>query len=237
MRDSRIIREWLDAKGNKINISKSSSPTTTSTDFTDKFKKLYGHIDSVWGGVNVLRCGAHELMIYYGYGQEWYHLIIRYVPTENCFEINLTRQKPDTLIYAGEAYSWSDLLDILEQTETIKNRKMCEWVDSKGNKISLGTSASQVTKNNNSNKEVYIWDMYIDPKDKGTWCSAEKYYGEYDGTVFSTRQEAFQSGLDHLRELDDEGELRGDIDDYDIDAVAIQMSEVSDYALKFSGLK
>ena len=40
---------------------------------------------------------------------------------------------------------------------------------------------------NNSTEVVYIWDMYIDPKDKGTWCSAEEYNGEYDGSVFRTK--------------------------------------------------
>ena len=83
---------------------------------------------------------------------------------------------------------------------------------------------------------VYIWDMYLDPRDKGTWCSAEKSNNEYDGFVFKSAEEAFHYGKKHLYELDDEGELRGDPDDYDIDTVAIPKSEVSEYTLRFSGL-
>lgn len=238
MKDSRMLKEWLDSNGNQINLG---SPATKSipsnkpatTDFTEKFKKLYGHIDSVWGGLNIIRCAMHTLAIYYGYGQKWYHLIIRYIPTEGCFEVNLTERQPSgKLIYAGEADSWTELLDILMQTETIKNRKLCEWVDSNGNKSSTDKS----TIDGQSTEVVYIWDMYIDPRDKGTWCSAEEYNGEYDGSVFKTKEAAFNEGKIHLYELEDEGELRGDPSDYDINVITIPKNKVSDYTLKFSGL-
>jgi hypothetical protein len=373
MKDSRIFMEWLDANGNKINIVKSAGTATTNNakgDFTEKYKKLYTHIKNVWGGLNIMRCAMHELEIYYGdyynRNQPWHHLIIRYIPSEGCFEVNISERGTGVLIYAGEADSWTELLDILLQTETIKNRKLCEWVDAKGNKITYcnNTTNSQATKtcsyrekfiklldyhmkhlpptafdpeikviqddefvyeehhatgdidydydlivavavnthsddwdisvykngslvkvdfgngweallkslrNNlsipteatqeyqkrlewvdaNGNKSrtgmsstnsqqeevVYIWDMYIDPRDKGTWCSAEKYNGEYDGSVFKTKEAAFREGKIHLMELEDEGELRGLPEDYDIDVIAIPKNKVSDYTLEFSGIK
>lgn len=107
-----------------------------------------------------------------------------------------------------------------------KENTLSEWVDAKGNK--LGNQSAEV---------VYIWDMYIDPRDKGTWCSAEEYNGEYDGSVFKTKEAAFNEGKIHLYELEDEGELRGDPEDYDIDVVAIPKSKVSNYTLEFSGVK
>ena len=61
-------------------------------------------------------------------------------------------------------------------------------------------------------------------------------YGEYDGSVFKTKEAAFNEGKIHLYELEDEGQLRGDPEDYDIDTVAIPKSEVSEYTLRFSGL-
>lgn len=85
--------------------------------------------------------------------------------------------------------------------------------------------------------DVYIWDMYIDPKDKGTWCSATLYNGEYDGYVFETEDQAIQWGCDHLSELDHEGELDGYPDDYTVDAVAIPVSKVSQYTLETSNLE
>jgi hypothetical protein len=101
-----------------------------------------------------------------------------------------------------------------------------EWVDAKGNK--LGSQSAEV---------VYIWDMYIDTADKGTWCSAEEYNGEYDGSVFKTKEAAFNEGKLHLYELEDEGQLRGDPEDYDIDVIAIPKNKVSAYTLEFSGIK
>lgn len=477
MKDSRILKEWLDASGNQIKLSNTTANNAAlgKGNFNSKFTKLYSHIESVWGGLNVLKCTAQTLVLYYGYGQEWYELSIRYIPEEGCFEIHLMERISMKLIFAGEADSWTELLDILMQTETIKNRKLCEWVDSNGNKASLNNSTKTtvattndlfkdrfiklakhiedcqswslvnyiseweldleyeyndetysldidvnskdisvtVYKNNsgreilnttanhnewskiltslwnkgiikdtslcewvdkNGNKApantsaasaqiatttggtggtpdftekfkklivhiktkyvahtiicgehmleliivkpklrllimysparkgfdvlikdrstenvientfvyggwdtvldvllqnniitdkklcewvdksrnksaanksavsnvsddiVYIWDMYVDPKDKGTWCSAEKYNSEYDGYVYRSKESAYAGGFTHLLELEDEGRLRGDPYDYDVDAVAIPRSEVSDYTLKFSGL-
>ena len=372
MRDSRILLEWLDANGNKIKLNNTASTPLQKSgkaDFTEKFKKIYSHIKDVWGGLNIMSCAMHTLDIYYGYGQKWYNLIIRYIPTEGCFEINITERKSNKLIFAGEADCWAELLDILLQTETIKNRKLCEWVDAKGNKIALNSSATpsiqtanaaggykeRFTKlldyhmkhlpptatypeikllqddefiyeehhatgdvdndydltvavavnkynddwdisvykngtlvkvdfgngwkelllslrtslsipavatpeyiklcewldskgnkvqinnraiNSNSEEMVYIWDIYINPKDKGVWRSADRRngYGEYDGYVYETAKVAKQGGINHLRELKDELYLEGEPEDYTIDVVAIPKSEVSDYTLDFSGL-
>lgn len=101
-----------------------------------------------------------------------------------------------------------------------------EWVYAKGN-----NATNQVT------EVVYIWDMYMDPRDKGTWCSAEEYNGEYDGSVFKTKEAAYNEAKIHLYELEDEDQLRGDPEDYDIEVRAIPKSKVSDYTLEFSGLK
>lgn len=365
MKDSRILMEWLDANGNQIKFNNTATAAiakSTKTDFTEKYKKLYTHIKDVWGGLNIIRCAMYEFEIYYGdyYNRTkpWHHLIIRYIPTEGCFEVNLSERGTGVLIYAGEADCWIELLDILLQTGTIKDRKLCEWVDAKGNKITLKSTNTVNVANTAPNKPtsgffkdkftkldnhlnklygfcdtrwladaayktyynkgddeylleivtdygqypiellhertkpakdqitrktlhdysqlldvlydigvitdkslcewvdskgnksptstpstgseheemVYIWDMYIEPRDKGTWCSAELYNGEYDGSVYETAEKAEQAGLAHLWELEDEGELRGRADDYDIKAVAIPKSKVSDYTLKFSGL-
>lgn len=89
---------------------------------------------------------------------------------------------------------------------------------------------------NKNVKEVYIWDMYMDPKDKGTWTSAELYRGAWDGFVYETEQEALDGGWCHLSELEDEGELHGEPDDYTVDTVAIPLSEVPTRTLAFSNL-
>jgi hypothetical protein len=91
--------------------------------------------------------------------------------------------------------------------------------------------------------QVYIWDMYLDPADKGTWMSAELYNGEYDGVVFETEEEALNAAWYHLQELEDEGELSDwdddsvDPDDYTIEAIAIPLSKVSEDTLYSSNLE
>ena len=219
------LEEWIDANGNKSTfsnrLSKPSTIKSSTADFTENYKKLYKHIDTAWGGLNVMRCAMHVLEIYFGYGQTWYHLIIRYIEQENCFEVNLSERKNDKLLYADSIYGGYDkVLDRLKHLNVIKDKSLCEWVYK-----------------NTDSEVVYIWDMYIDPKDKGTWCSAEEYNGEYDGSVFKTKEAAFREGKIHLMELEDEGELRGLPEDYDIDVIEIPKNKVSDYTLEFSGVK
>ena len=85
-------------------------------------------------------------------------------------------------------------------------------------------------------KEVYIWDIYLTPNRKGTWTSAELYNGKWDGFVYETADEAEEGGWGHLYELDNEGELRYDPDDYYVEAVAIPLADVQEETLRFSDL-
>ena len=90
---------------------------------------------------------------------------------------------------------------------------------------------------------VWIWDMYLDPTDKGTWCSAEESQGKYSGTVFETEDKALSAGWDHLQELMNEDELYDendnpcDPDDYYIEATEISIADVDTETLEFSNLE
>lgn len=90
--------------------------------------------------------------------------------------------------------------------------------------------------NGNVPTEVWIWDMYLKPSKKGTWTSAELYQGKYDGYVYETEEDALDGAWIHLGELDDEGELRGDPDDYYVEAFSVPVSEVHEETLSYSGL-
>ena len=109
-----------------------------------------------------------------------------------------------------------------------------EWLDANGNKVAINRNTT--TNNPMSNKLVYIWDMHVDPEDSGVWCSAEEYKGEYQGFVYESEFEAIKYGRMHLSELEEKGELRGDADDYSIEAIAIPMSKVSKDTLRLSGI-
>ena len=115
------------------------------------------------------------------------------------------------------------------------NRLLMEWINASGKKINSAPVAKAPTQTVN-NKDVYVWSMYIDNQTKGNWMSAEEVHGQYEGFVFETAQEAIDFGHNHLRELEDEGELLGDADDYTVEAVAIPISKVSKSTLTFSGM-
>ena len=113
------------------------------------------------------------------------------------------------------------------------NRILKEWLDANGKKVN--TTASQPTPATNE-KMVYIWDMYIDKEDKGNWRSADDYRGVWEGFVYESEFEAIKYGRKHLKELEDEGELRGSADDYDVEAFAVPISKVSKSTRIFSGI-
>jgi hypothetical protein len=85
---------------------------------------------------------------------------------------------------------------------------------------------------------VYVWDIYLDPAEKGNWLSAEEddITGMWEGTVYETADAAIRAGNLHLDELWDEGDLEYSRRDYYIDAYDIPLGNVSDETLSFSGL-
>ena len=115
------------------------------------------------------------------------------------------------------------------------NRFLMEWVSASGKKITATQTTSTQTQVAND-KDVYVWSMYIDNQTKDNWMSAEEIRGQYEGFVFETAQEAINFGHNHLKELEDEGELLGEAEDYTVEAVAIPISKVSKSTLTFSGM-
>jgi hypothetical protein len=79
-------------------------------------------------------------------------------------------------------------------------------------------------------KTVWTWDIYLESTKKGTWT------GIKNDLVFETEDNALDAAWELLNELDDEGELRGDPDDYYVEAFEIPLSSVSKEVLKYSNL-
>jgi hypothetical protein len=77
---------------------------------------------------------------------------------------------------------------------------------------------------------VWTWDIYLTPKKKGTWT------GIQNDLVFETQDKALEAAWALLNELNDEGELDGDPDDYYIEAFEVPLARVSAAVLKFSDL-
>lgn len=140
----------------------------------------------------------------------------------------------------------SSTVDEIKEYNTMWDNSLLEWIVMNSNSTSAASNTNSVPKNNANNnasgKVVYAWDMYLDPADKGTFCSAEKYNGVWDGMVYETKLEAVNAGYYHLQELEDEGELSDDPDiyvepnDYTIDVIKIPLEEVTRETLEYSNL-
>ena len=79
-------------------------------------------------------------------------------------------------------------------------------------------------------KTVWAWDIYLEPAAKGTWTSIE------NDLVFETKDKALNAAWTLLNELDNEGELEDDPDDYYVEAFEVPLSSVSASILEFSKL-
>ena len=79
-------------------------------------------------------------------------------------------------------------------------------------------------------KTVWTWDIYLEPAEKGTWTGIES------DIVFETKDKALDAAWTLLNELDDEGELEYDPDDYYVEAFEIPLSSVSKEVLSYSNL-
>jgi hypothetical protein len=102
---------------------------------------------------------------------------------------------------------------------------LTEFVDKNGTKVNLNNvSNSPVSKSATSTKSggsVYAWSMYVKGSTtytKGDWLSAEYVNGKLEGSVFSTPELAEQYAWDHLKELENEGELYDEDEEVELDA-------------------
>ena len=258
MKDSRILREWVDANGSKIMPkAASAAKAKTKTSYNNfklwnnfvraatKYIEAQPELNSLKTNCYGDNSGIWRTFHIYDYSiPEGPDISIRFNINTEDYEISSKYDGFDTVVGNGFNLLMSTLDDIAFTIFEVGSfdfralrESLNEWVDSKGNKISSNSPLNKSAANSDTTEVVYIWDMYMEPIDKGTWRSADKYKGEYDGYVYKTKLEAIDAGQSHLFELEDEGALRGDPIDYTVEAVAIPKSEVSDYTLEFSGLK
>ena len=141
MKDYRMFMEWLDASGNKIKFNSTATTTTADDLYKDRFIKLAKHMEDChsWSLVNYMSeweldvdfdlvTGRHNLSI--DVGSAYIHIKTIHIKTGNVL-----------VDYTAKHDEWSDILEVLKNSHIIKDKRLCEWVDSKGNKISIGASA------------------------------------------------------------------------------------------------
>lgn len=112
---------------------------------------------------------------------------------------------------------------------------LTEFVDKNGNQVTLKSTATPSTNSTANNQapaqmtsntaqtsgDVYAWSVYVRGSTcypKGGWLSAEYFNGHLEGAVFSTPELAEDYAWDHLKELEDEGELYDEDEEVELDA-------------------
>lgn len=140
------------------------------------------------------------------------------------------------------SYTLLEAFEDLNRAEPLKESRSVADIEAEIARLQQELEQAKVAEkkasyNGNTPKVVYIWDMYLDPADKGSWTSAELYDGKWDGTVFETEEEAVNAAWYHLQELENEGDLEGGLDDYSVDTVSVPVKDVDPDTLSFSNLE
>lgn len=235
-----ILSEWVDAKGNKTTLSNNTNTSTKSSgSYKKRFENLINyHLDHVSRNWDYLvkqevNDDGFILSEVYNTGKPFLMTVTVSVDSSNTFHLRVeTEGKKD---YYRKHSCYEDLLKDLTYdwslptagTTEYKNL-LKEWVDNSGNRINLNNrSISPASKSAVSNSastasgDVYAWSVYVKGSTtytKGGWLSAEYFNGQLEGAVFSTPELAEDYAWDHLKELEDEGELYDEDEEVALDA-------------------
>jgi hypothetical protein len=136
--------EWIDSKGNKITTSGSSNPTTNKTTLPSNiepyFKKLIAYFQK-YLTTDVICCDPRALSLEFPKTGNQLKLNILQMPTNNCVFCTIFdgSNNNEILGHSPQFQTWDQVLDWLIGQGLIRvaDRKLCEWVDTKGNKVSL----------------------------------------------------------------------------------------------------
>ena len=140
---NNLLTEYLDANGKKVSLN--NSPTHSSTkpteDFTEKFKNLCKHISDLYGQVKVtyLEPKRFSGRLYNRNDDLVLVIQINYLPETKRFRVSLYANDK---IQANNIYmpDWDSLLDQFVLCGLVKDKKLCEWLDSNGKTVHVNNS-------------------------------------------------------------------------------------------------
>ena len=127
------LNEWVDTKGNKVNINTKASSTTSNKviDLTNKFNKLVTHLRSMYT-LNVIRLNSKTLEVDIKVGTKFKNkLVVVYDDQQSCLIGRLLNE------FGGEIDSnncwggWDVLLSWLQKAGFPITKKLCESVQIK----------------------------------------------------------------------------------------------------------
>ena len=136
------------------------------------------------------------------------------------------------------SYNLLEAFEDLNREDSLKESRSVADIEAEIAKLQKELEAAKAAEKKasyggNLPTKVWIWDIYLEPSEKGTWTSAELYEGKWDGTVFETEEKALDAAWYHLGELEDENELYDeddnpiDPDDYYVEAFSVNISDSS----------
>jgi hypothetical protein len=135
MNNSRILNEWLDAKGNKVTLNNNTSAATTAGDYTNKFKKVVEQLQNTFSATKIIKLEPDLLYATFGPNNGYLHirtgdnLVDFDCFAEYKFLIYIEHTLRIMLAPARyECNSWDEVLDILVKEKVISNKTLCESV-------------------------------------------------------------------------------------------------------------
>jgi hypothetical protein len=148
-KSSKKLQEWLDSSGNNVslkslNAHSAASSTQAVSSFKDRFMKLAKHIEDYYDWSTVYYVSECELELEFRSGYDVFNLVIDVNSTAIDLVVTNTKAQMEIVTATVGHNDWSKILSILETRDIISDKKLCEWLDSNGNKVSLNSATTTV---------------------------------------------------------------------------------------------
>ena len=242
------LMEWVDKNGNKITTSSNTTTAKQpplNWPYTNRFAKIIEYHMRHTPGTRTLKKDIMKYVFQYE-EQKTNGVIldvIAGIDDKEDYHIKVFQDRTTVVdTFMGNGYE--KFLDALAKYMTLPTNKqdpdyknllvesaLTEFVNKNGQSISLNsnsvasstipTQKNSPTTQPSSGGDVYAWNVYVRGSSsfpKNGWLSAEYFNGHLEGSVFSTPELAEDYAWDHLKELEDEGELYDEDEEVELDA-------------------
>ena len=239
------INEWVDKQGNKITSTtntKTPKQHPLNWPYANRFEKIIDYHMKHTPGIKVLKKDIAKYVFQYE-ERKINGVVIDIVAGIDDKEEYIIKvfQDRTSVLDTFQGTGYENFLADLEKYMMLPTNKrdpeyqnllvesiLTEFVDKNGTKINLNnvstspTSKSAASKSTSTTSgDVYAWSVYVRGSTtytKGGWLSAEYFNGHLEGAVFSTPELAEDYAWDHLKELEDEGELYDEDEEVELEA-------------------
>lgn len=239
------INEWVDKQGNKITSTTSTKTPKQhplNWPYANRFEKIIDYHMKHTPGIKVLKKDIAKYVFQYE-ERKINGVVIDIIAGIDDKEEYLIKvfQDRTSVLDTFQGTGYENFLADLEKYMMLPTNKrdpeyqnllvesvLTEFVDKNGTRINLNNVSTSPTSKSAASKStstasgnVYAWSVYVRGSTtytKGGWLSAEYFNGHLEGAVFSTPELAEDYAWDHLKELEDEGELYDEEEEVELEA-------------------